>query len=233
MILLQLEFLLQLFLASLFGLFMGIDRQMKHKPLGLKTCTIIATASCLLTIVSVQSFHTFASPVYSNMDPMRLAAQIVSGVGFIGAGVILRRNNDVISGLTSAALIWTAAGLGIAIGAGFYLEASAGFLLIMFSINIIPNLIKRIGPASLRTRDVSVKALMHPNQRMTDIIKAIESGSNGNRQIHIRHMKITDTPEGKQQLDLKLNAPEDQYTSEIYYLIKKIDAVITLEVEHL
>ncbi len=80
---------------------------------------------------------------------MRLAAQIVSGVGFIGAGVILRRSNEVISGLTSAALIWSSSALGIAIGAGFYAEAAVGVILLIAAVNVVPILIKSIGPETL------------------------------------------------------------------------------------
>ncbi len=116
-------FLGKLGFSLLLGLLIGIDRQLKHKPLGMKTSMVISVASCLITIVSIESVHQYSVPGHTNMDPLRLAAQIVSGVGFIGAGVILRRNNDVISGLTTAAMVWAASALGIAAGAGFYLEA--------------------------------------------------------------------------------------------------------------
>lgn len=102
---------------------MIIGSELEHKPLGIKTCTVIAVVSCLMTIVSIKAAYTFPLNDRLIMDPMRLAAQIVSGIGFLGAGVIIRRSNDVIGGLTTAAIIWGAAGLGIATGAGFYIEA--------------------------------------------------------------------------------------------------------------
>ena len=86
------------------------------------------------------------------MDPMRLAAQIVSGIGFLGAGVILRRSNDVISGLTTASMVWAASALGIAIGAGFYLQATVAMILIILAINVLPQLVKIAGPYSLRQK---------------------------------------------------------------------------------
>lgn len=107
------EFLLKLLFALLLGLLIGIDRQLKHKPLGLKTSMVISVASCLITIISIESVGRFSVPGHTNMDPLRLAAQIVSGVGFIGAGVILRRSNEIISGLTTAAMVWTASALGM------------------------------------------------------------------------------------------------------------------------
>ena len=105
------EFVIKLGTALLLGLLIGVDRQLRHKPLGMKTSMVIAVASCLIMIVSIEAAGQLARPGMTNMDPMRLAAQIVSGVGFIGAGVILRRNNDVISGLTTAAMVWSASGL--------------------------------------------------------------------------------------------------------------------------
>lgn len=228
----ELEMVLKLSLALFFGMLIGIDRQLKHKPLGLKTCMVISVASCLVTIVSIQSFHHYAS------DPMRLAAQIVSGVGFLGAGVILRRNNDVISGLTSAAMIWAASGLGITVGAGFYFEATVAIILLIIAVNFLPLIIKSIGPVTLREREVAVKIVMEPNYKMTELLKTIEQKGQGLSQneksnITIRDIKIKDLDSGNQQIDLRLSAPEKQYTTEIYYLIKKIDFVLTVNVEHL
>ncbi|MEG0381534.1 MAG: MgtC/SapB family protein, partial [Kurthia sp.] len=119
------ESLLKMVIAASLSLGIGIERELKRKPVGLKTSLVIATFSCLLTIISVQSVFE-ATPVPGinvTMDPLRLAAQIVSGIGFLGAGVILRRTDDSISGLTTAAMIWGAAGIGIAVGAGFYIPA--------------------------------------------------------------------------------------------------------------
>lgn len=234
----NIEVLIKLCIALLFGMLIGIDRQIKHKPLGLKTSMIICIASCLITIVSIQSFQTFATPTFNSMDPMRLTAQIVSGIGFLGAGVILRRQNDVISGLTSAAMIWAASGLGIAVGVGFYIEALIAVVFLILAVNFFPYIIKSVGPASLRQRDVSVRMIMEPNYRMTELIKTIEKKSEGLNEteksdIKIRNIKLKDIANGNQQIDLTISAPEKMYTTEIYYLIKKIDYVLTVEVEHL
>ena len=114
---------LKLAVATLIGLIIGLERELKKKPLGLKTCIVIAVSSCVLTIISIDAAYNFPRVSKLQMDPLRLPAQIISGVGFIGAGVILRKSNDVISGLTTSAMIWGAAGLGVATGAGFYKEA--------------------------------------------------------------------------------------------------------------
>lgn len=121
---LSLSSIAKLLAAFVLGGLIGLERESKGKPVGFKTCVIIAVASCLLTIVSIQSAEYYAN-ISDNIrsDPMRLAAQIISGVGFLGAGVILHRRDDAISGLTTAAIVWASAGVGIACGSGFYWHA--------------------------------------------------------------------------------------------------------------
>ncbi|OPH50124.1 methyltransferase [Paenibacillus ferrarius] len=232
-----LEMIFKLILALCFGLLIGMDRQIKQKQLGLRPCMVICITSCLITIVSIHAFDKFAGANHPNMDPMRLAAQIVSGVGFIGAGVILRRSNEVISGLTSAAMIWAASGLGIAVGAGFYAEATCGVILLIIAVNVVPYLIKIAGSNTLNRHDVAVKIVVKPNYRMTELIQTIERKNTGNlrkaSEYKLRHMKLKDLDNGNQILDLILSVPEHQYTTEIYYYIKRIENVLTVDVEHL
>ncbi|MCA0991473.1 MgtC/SapB family protein [Pseudalkalibacillus hwajinpoensis] len=219
--------LIKLSVSALLGLLIGIERELKHKPLGLKTCIVIAVSSCLLTIVSIESAETFAelSPNIRT-DPMRLAAQIVSGIGFIGAGVILRRNNDAISGLTTAAIIWGASGLGIAAGASFYYEAFVGAGLILFSVNILPWIIKRIGPKALRQREMRAKLTLKKNVNVSHFMKAIVAND-----FEIRHVRVRDTKEKNPQIELKLMTFEKNHTTDIYEQLRKVDGVNEVEVE--
>ncbi|KAA9004075.1 MgtC/SapB family protein [Paenibacillus spiritus] len=226
---------IKLLVAMLFGLFIGIDRQLKQKPLGIRTSMVISIASCLVTLVSIHAFDKFAGPEHPNMDPMRLAAQIVSGIGFLGAGVILRRGGDAISGLTSAALIWTASGIGIAVGAGFYVEAAVAVILLMFAVNAIPNLIRAVGPQKLNKHDVSLKIVMEANEALSDIIRRIENREKVPRSKArvIRRMKIKDLEDGRQMLDMVVSAPDHHFIAQIYYEVKNIEYVISVEVEQL
>src|SRR5699024_3305158 len=109
------EILLKLVISAILGLAIGLERQFKRKPIVLKTSLVISIFSCLLAIVSIESSYTFTDSEYImiRMDPLKLAAQIVSGVGFLGAGVILKRDDNTISGLTTAAIIWGTAGISI------------------------------------------------------------------------------------------------------------------------
>lgn len=170
------ELIIKLIISAFFGLIIGIERELKKKPLGLKTSLVISIISCLITIVSIESAYVFPGndATEIRMDPLRLAAQIVSGIGFLGAGVILRRDNDRISGLTTAAMIWGAAGIGIAVGAGFYIEATVGVLLLMFSVEIIPLIMTKIGPKKLWKKDVKIKVVVHELESVEKTVKTLK-----------------------------------------------------------
>ncbi|WP_240374198.1 MgtC/SapB family protein [Bacillus piscicola] len=116
----NLEIYLRIVISAILGMFIGWDRKVNGKPAGLKTFTYVAVSCTLITLVSIYSAEVFGGSNYNNrMDPMRLAAQIVSGLGFLGAGLILKDGLRV-KGLTSAAMVFFAGGVGIGIGAGFY-----------------------------------------------------------------------------------------------------------------
>ncbi|NDI34009.1 MgtC/SapB family protein [Chengkuizengella sediminis] len=222
----MMEIWLKLGLASAMGFMIGIEREIRRKPLGLKTCFVLAVSSCLLTIVSIESAYQFDKPDRIMMDPMRLAAQIVTGVGFIGAGVILRRSNDVISGLTTAAMLWGASGLGIAVGAGFYIESLIGVAFILFGVEIIPLLLKWIGPKTLRLKEKKLKIFLDNNENMTEIIKEIKS-----KKINIKNVIVKDLKEGKYLMDLRIMVDEKHYITDVYYDIHSIQGVLNVEIE--
>jgi len=119
----HLELLLQLGLAVLLGGAIGLERELGGKPAGLRTNILICIGSVLYTKLSM----TMGGPT---SDPTRVAAQIVTGVGFIGAGTILHARGAVV-GLTSAATIWVVAAIGVALGAGHYPEALGATLLVI------------------------------------------------------------------------------------------------------
>ena len=120
---LQLELLVQLLLAVVLGGAVGLERELKGKPAGLRTNILICMGATLFTVLP----HRMAA---SAGDPGRVAAQVITGVGFIGAGTILHMRGAV-TGLTSAATIWVVAAIGMALGAGGYLEALGATLLVM------------------------------------------------------------------------------------------------------
>ncbi|OAS88469.1 MULTISPECIES: MgtC/SapB family protein [Metabacillus] len=222
-------FIFNLGVATILSIIIGLERQLKKKPLGLKTCLVIGIVSCLLTTVSIEASEKFAEQYVRPMDPLRLAAQIVSGIGFLGAGVILRRNNDMISGLTTAAMVWGAGGIGIACGAGFWFEAIIATLLLIVSVELIPFIFKFIGPKSLRERELKVKIIVDEEEKLTDILKELKL-----KKMKARKVRVKDIQNGElQQLELILLVNENLYVTDVYYSLKQIDHVINVEMESL
>ncbi|MFC0216627.1 MgtC/SapB family protein [Paenibacillus chartarius] len=216
----------KLLYALLLGLLIGVDRQLKHKPLGMKTSMVISVASCLITIVSIESVAKYSVPGHTNMDPLRLAAQIVSGVGFIGAGVILRRSNEIISGLTTAAMVWAASALGIAAGAGFYKEAAVAVVLIISAVNFFPYLFRLLGPSQLRERDLAITIRFNSAGDMTAMIDRIHA-----EHLKTKHIKIKDINDDEKMIYIVISALDKLRTTHIYDKIKQIPHVLAVEIE--
>jgi putative Mg2+ transporter-C (MgtC) family protein len=114
--------LLRLGLALLLGALVGFERERGERAAGLRTHALVALGSCLVMIVSAFGFADILGTHNVVLDPSRIAAQVVSGVGFLGAGTILLRK-EIIKGLTTAAAIWVVAAIGLACGAGLLIEA--------------------------------------------------------------------------------------------------------------
>jgi putative Mg2+ transporter-C (MgtC) family protein len=129
--------------SFLCGGMVGFEREREHKPAGLRTIILICVGSTIFTLVS-------ASPALAAKEPARIAAQIVTGVGFLGAGSIMRDRHQV-TGLTTAATIWATAGIGIAVGAGYALAGIALAACVLLTLNGVRRLEGLLlGPCALR-----------------------------------------------------------------------------------
>ena len=118
------EMILRLLLASALGAVIGYQRERAGKQAGLRTHVLICVGAALFAIISAYGFGAAS-------DPARIAAGIVVGVGFIGAGVILHREGGAVAGLTTAATIWAVAGIGLAAGAGLYIVSAVATAIIL------------------------------------------------------------------------------------------------------
>lgn len=223
----MLEAIFKLSYAALVGLVLGLEREAKHKPLGLKTLVVISIASTLLTIVSIKAAsEAHNADFFIRSDPMRLAAQIISGVGFLGAGVILRRSNDMISGLTTAAIVWAASGFGIAIGAGYYFEVAVGLILLVFSVIILPYLMKKYGPTSMREQEMRLNIYLDPDINVHEFISQVEDIV-----IEIKESRIRDEVDS-QKVSLLCTINEGpQVLFEKYNIIRRIPGVLRTDIE--
>ncbi|MDQ0975441.1 putative Mg2+ transporter-C (MgtC) family protein [Bacillus niacini] len=222
------DILIKLGISAVLGLIIGLERELKRKPVGLKTSLVISVVSCLLTIVSIESAYMFpdSDHVRITMDPLRLAAQIVSGIGFLGAGVILRRGNDSISGLTTAAMIWGAAGIGIAVGAGFFIEAFVGVALLIISVELVPYVMKFIGPKQLREKEISLQLFIRDKIQIENAISFLMA-----RKYIIRRIRIKDLDNGDHLVQILVAVDYREKTTDVYDSVSNLDGVQKVEIE--
>ena len=125
---LQVETLFLLVMAAFLSMLIGLDRERRDRPAGLRTHMLVGVGSCLFTILSLYAFPSG--------DPGRVASQIIPGIGFLGAGAILKQRRDV-SGLTTAASVWSTAAVGMAVGTGAWLLALSGTLVIWIVLVLV------------------------------------------------------------------------------------------------
>ena len=195
----RLDLLVKLALAVVLGGVIGLEREIAGKPAGLRTNILICVGAALLTDVSVQI--TFAPDGTRFGDPSRIAAQIVTGIGFIGAGTIMQTKGAV-TGLTSAATIFVVAAIGVAIGAGQYMEATGAGLLVALVLAGLGTLEHRLRRAR-RVLSCTIRARPgHPIDEIEDALSA--SG------IRIIDKRVFDHGEDR-VFELKLAGPARQF----------------------
>lgn len=145
----HLDLFMRLASAALLGAIVGIEREYFGKAAGFRTHALVAAASSLIMLVSIEMFELFKGQV--QVDPSRIAAQVVSGIGFIGAGAIIRSGASV-KGITTAASLWAVSGIGLACGIGFYEGAlyATGIVIVILLIftKLESKLLKRDGNSS-------------------------------------------------------------------------------------
>ena len=153
----NLDYMLRILIAVIFGFCIGLERELTNKYAGLRTHILVCLGACVFTLISIYGFPTFApgdnvliDQATGIRDTSRVAAQIVTGIGFIGAGTVLR-NGPIVLGLTTAATLWIAASIGMGCGAGMFEIAFAGTLLSILTLvsirvferKVLPNSTKR------------------------------------------------------------------------------------------
>lgn len=131
---------LNLVIAAFLGGLIGLEREAGHRPAGLRTTMLVCVGSALFTMLSIHAF-----PSTGDVSNARVAAQIVTGIGFLGAGTVWR-SQDQVKGLTTAATIWVAAAIGMAVGAGLGVLALSSTLLTLFILAVMQRLERRFFP---------------------------------------------------------------------------------------
>ena len=142
---LNIDFMLRLLVAGILGAIIGLDREYRAKEAGYRTHFLVSLGSALIMIVSQYGFQEIIKENSVTLDPSRVAAQVVSGIGFIGAGTIILQK-QIVRGLTTAAGIWATAGIGLAVGAGMYGIATT--VLTLIGLELLSYIFKSVGMKS-------------------------------------------------------------------------------------
>lgn len=141
------DFILRLVVAGVLGAVIGLDREYRAKEAGYRTHFLVSLGSALIMIVSQYGFQTIIQEHSVTLDPSRVAAQVVSGIGFIGAGTIIIQKQFV-RGLTTAAGLWATAGIGLAVGSGMYWLGIAAMVLTLIGLEALSYVFKSLGMRS-------------------------------------------------------------------------------------
>ena len=149
----ELEWMLRIVCSGILGMIIGLERHNKSKEAGVRTHAIVALSAALITVVSKYGFMDVGPS-----DPARVAAQLVTGIGFLGAGIIFIKNDSVL-GLTTAAGIWATAAVGLCIGAGYYVMGISTSALILIVQLIARRLFTFSSPRTFFTLDIKIDSL--------------------------------------------------------------------------
>ena len=131
--------IVRIFAAVLIGGIVGLERGLKNRPAGLRTYMVVCLGACLVMLT-----NQYVCQVFGTGDPVRMGAQVVSGIGFLGAGTIIVTRRSQIKGLTTAAGLWTSAGVGLALGIGFYEAAITGAVAVFVVMTLLQKMDNRM-----------------------------------------------------------------------------------------
>lgn len=171
----------RIFIAAFLGALIGTEREKKNKAAGFRTHIIVSVGACLIMLIAIDGASELADA--DNWEPTRLVGQVVSGIGFLGAGTILQKKNEV-SGLTTAATLWLSAGIGLAVGIGYYKGA------ILATVTCLITLISLRGVSDLINNKMTKSYIMAfdtPNFEKDEFLKITSDEG-----IEIRELDILD-----------------------------------------
>ncbi|MFZ5435360.1 MAG: MgtC/SapB family protein [Bacillota bacterium] len=218
------EVFLRLFLAGLLGGFIGMERERQSHPAGLRTHILVSLGSALIMMVSSLALRTPDGTTLG--DPGRIAAQVVSGIGFLGAGTIMRQGNTI-RGLTTAASLWVVAGIGLASGAGFYFGAVATTLVVWLTLSVLIRMEFLQNGSAKRKKRMTIRA--------KDRIGLIgEIGSiTGRLGVNIQRIELkedtdVDDPEAHVIINLELGLPQEVKQEELVAHFRQVSGVVSI-----
>ena len=231
--LINIEYFIRIAVAVLFGFCIGLEREITNKYAGLRTHILVCLGACVFTLISIYGFPTFAPG--DNVDPAqatgirdtaRVAAQIVTGIGFIGAGTVLR-NGPIVLGLTTAATLWIAASIGMACGAGMLDIAFAGTCLAVLTLVIVRIFERKVLPNNIkRTRRVRISLICSPEE--VDIIQNFILDKYENI-VELTKKQQPGEPEAM-KLTCVIDIPTQKTIKDLYKMFQKQDGIASVSI---
>jgi putative Mg2+ transporter-C (MgtC) family protein len=219
---LQADLAVRMVIAATLGAAIGLEREIHEHPAGMRTHLLVSLGSAIFTILSIYGFEGIAAPgVEPTIDPSRVAAQIVSGIGFLGAGAILKYGTSI-RGLTTAASLWTTAAIGMAAGAGEWLIAAVGTFIVVFSLWPLNALVARIhtpGVEVLRLR-LEVGRL----EALGDVSRLL-----ADRRVEMAGVNSQRIGKGRYEVELTLRLPPSMKSQAVVGAITAIPDVELIE----
>lgn len=212
-----LSILLRLIIAMIMGAIIGYERASKKSTAGLRTFSIVCVGAALTMIINEHLVD-----LYGSGDPSRLAAQVISGIGFLGMGSIILTSRNQIRGLTTAATLWATAILGIAIGAGMIIPSCIAFLLMMFIIIMLSSISKRLEQYN---RIITIYLEVEKNAGLHQIIEALTA--EGYEVLQLEKHKAS--PVGDLIIQLDLDLKGKYLHSDIIYQLSQLDSILYIE----
>ncbi len=158
--------ILRIVVAAFLGGFMGLERGLKNRAAGLRTYMLVCVGACLIMLTNQFVFQADGRVG----DPVRMGAQVISGIGFLGAGTIIVTRRSQVKGLTTAAGLWAAAGVGLALGIGFYEAAIAGFATVLIVMTLMQYMDNRMRN---KTKSFEIYVELNNQSTLGDLLRQI------------------------------------------------------------
>lgn len=212
------EFILRVFIAAILGAIIGFEREYRAKEAGVRTHFLVAMGSALFMILSQYGFGDMLGAPSISLDPSRIASQVVTGIGFIGAGTIIFQKH-MIKGLTTAAGLWVTSAIGLACGAGMYLLATTATLLVLICLETIYFILHRFG-----SRNISVTISADKRDKISCVLNRLRDDD---VEIDSYEMKEQQSANGTTKfiVAMELLVKRNKYQEQIINFMNKFEGV--------
>ena len=220
------DVIVRILLSVILGFIIGLEREITNKAAGLRTNILVSVGSCLFTILSIYGFSNALS-IYPMGDPARVAAQILTGIGFIGGGCVLRHGTSIF-GLTTAATLWATASVGMACGCGKFGLAILCAILSVATLTLIRIFERKFIPTSVK-RTKKIKMIIYCNaDNVENIQDYIKENIENTEELSVK--KLIENPE-KVKLSLKFETASKKIIDETYKNLTKISAPDSITIQ--